>query len=90
MYGIQHFSSNLHNLSHLAQEVERFGILSNFNVYSFETKSREIKLMVRSGNLPLRQICRRISEADFASSNELLNLEDSAEIILSGKEIKID
>lgn len=85
MYGIHHFTSNLHNLSHLAEEVKRFGVLGNFNTYSFENKLQGIKSMVRSGNRPLKQICKRLLEEDFASSNEYCNLKTSVDATLSGK-----
>lgn len=62
IYGIHHFTMNLHNLSHLVDEVRRFGVLGKFNAYSFENKLQVIKRLVRSGNLPLNQIAKRILE----------------------------
>lgn len=53
IYGVQYFTSNLHNLTHLVEEVRRFGVLGKFNAYSFENKHKTIKRMVRSGNLPV-------------------------------------
>lgn len=86
MYGIQFFTSNMHNLSHLADEVRRFGVLGNFNAYCFENKLQSIKKMVRSGNMQLRQICKRISEEDTALINEYSSgSEFSEKIILSGR-----
>lgn len=55
IYGIEHFTSNLHNLKHLVEEVRRFGVLSNFNAYRFENKLQAIKKLVRQGKLPLNQ-----------------------------------
>lgn len=71
LYGIEHFTSNLHNLSHLADEVRRFGVLGNFNTYNFENRLQNIKRMVRSGNMPLNQICKRILEEDVVASNDI-------------------
>lgn len=62
IYGIQHFTSNLHNLKHLVEEVRKFGVLSNFSAYSFENKLQDIKKLVRNGNLLLNQIAKRILE----------------------------
>lgn len=67
IYGIEHFTSNLHNLIHLVDEVRRFGVLSKFNAYGFENKLQTIKRLVRSGNLPLNQIAKRILESQFAN-----------------------
>lgn len=64
-YGICHFTSNLHNLSHLVEEVRIYGVLSNFNAYSFENKLQAVKRLVRSGKLPLNQIAKRILEDKF-------------------------
>lgn len=65
LYGVEYFSSNVHNLSHLAEEVKRFGILKNFNTYKFENKLQSIKKMVRSGNLPLNQAAKRVFESEI-------------------------
>lgn len=62
IYGVEHFTSNLHNLVHLVDEVRIFGVLSKFNAYSFENKLQIVKRLVRSGNLPLNQIAKRIME----------------------------
>lgn len=67
IYGIDHFTSNLHNLTHLVEDVRRFGVLGKFNAYSFENKLQTIKKMVRSGNFPLNQIAKRILEFDISS-----------------------
>lgn len=79
IYGIEHFTSNLHNLIHLVDEVRIFGVLGNFNAYSFENKLQSIKKLVRSGNLPLTQIAKRILEQKFTddfkeSSNDGIQL----------------
>lgn len=62
LYGIDHFSSNLHNLTHLVDDVRRFGPLHTISAYPFESKLFLIKRMVRSGNMPLSQIANRVSE----------------------------
>lgn len=69
--GIEHFTSNLHNLSHLVNEVRRFGILSNFSAYNFENRMQSIKRLVQSGNLPLNQIAKRILETESIDASNL-------------------
>lgn len=62
LYGSHMFTSNLHNLSHLADDVERFGPLDTFSAYPFESKLYHLKRLIRTGNLPLAQVSRRIIE----------------------------
>lgn len=52
----------MHNLCHLVDDVERFGPLDTFSAYSFESKLFMIKNLIRSGNLPLSQVARRVTE----------------------------
>lgn len=55
-------SSNVHNLSHLIDEVRKFGPLSTFNSYPFESRLYQIKNLLRNGNAPLAQVAKRMSE----------------------------
>lgn len=64
IYGEDYITSNVHNLSHIVDEVRRFGKLSNFNAYPFESKLYEIKNMIRSGHKPLTQFVKRIQEQE--------------------------
>ncbi|XP_050077773.1 uncharacterized protein LOC126564719 [Anopheles maculipalpis] len=43
VYGAGHVTSNVHNLLHIAAEVNRFGPLSTFSMYPFENKLKLIK-----------------------------------------------
>lgn len=61
-FGIQHFSSNLHNLCHLVDDVKKFGPLQSFSAYPFESRLFYLKRLLRSGVNPLPQVARRISE----------------------------
>lgn len=63
-YGAHHFSSNLHNLSHIVDEVKRFGPLQNFDAYKFENKLQDIKKMIRLGNNQLAQLRKPIIERE--------------------------
>lgn len=62
LYGIDHFSSNLHNLCHLVDDVRKFGPLDTMSAYPFESKLFFIKRLLRNGKLPLSQVAKRISE----------------------------
>lgn len=62
IYGVEYVTSNVHNLSHLVDEVERYGELHTFSAYAFETLLGKIKRSLRSGNKPLEQAARRIIE----------------------------
>ena len=61
-YGEDYMSSNIHNLTHLVDEVRKFGPLQSFNSYPFENRLYQIKNLLRNGNLPLNQIAKRMSE----------------------------
>lgn len=62
LYGSQMFCSNMHNLTHLAADVERFGPLDTFDAYPFESRLYGLKRLIRSGHMPLSQVSRRICE----------------------------
>lgn len=87
IYGIEHFTSNLHNLIHLVDEVRKFGVLGKFNAYSFENKLQTIKKLVRSGNMPLTQIAKRILEQKYPD-NENNFPEDLSTTVLVKKLVK--
>lgn len=60
IYGIDSISSNVHNICHVI-DVRKFGYLPEISSYPFENLGH-IKALIRSGNLPLSQISRRILE----------------------------
>lgn len=62
IYGQHMFSSNMHSLCHLVDDVQRFGPLDTFDAYPFESKLFQLKRLIRSGNLPLAQASNRINE----------------------------
>lgn len=57
-------TSNIHNLVHVVDEIERKGPLPSISTYPFENHLQQIKKTVRSGRLPLSQIINRMSERD--------------------------
>lgn len=80
LYGRSLFTSNIHNLCHLVDDVKQFGPLHTFTAYTSESKLFQIKRLVRTGNLPLSQVARRITEIqqnlpnDIAKKNKKLSI----------------
>lgn len=63
IYGEDSISSNVHNLSHVWEDVERFGNLNKASTYPFENILGQIKLRLQScKKLPLAFISRRLCE----------------------------
>lgn len=62
IYGEAYITSNIHNLTHIVDEVERFGELESFSAYPFENMLGKIKRLLRNGNRPLAQVAKRIVE----------------------------
>lgn len=69
LYGISTISSNVHNLSHIVDDVKHFGNLTKIDAYMFENALYQLKLKLRTCNRPLEQIAKRIAELnlDFRS-----------------------
>lgn len=63
-YGSHYITSNVHNLLHIVDEVQKFGPLHQFNAYPFENQLYIIKRMLRQGDKPLAQVAKRICEID--------------------------
>lgn len=59
IYGVHHFTSNLHNLAHVMEDVKRYGAINTISAYPFEGHLFKIKRSLRSGNLPLSQTANR-------------------------------
>lgn len=55
-------TSNIHNLSHIVDEIRRFGPLPTISSYPFENHLHKIKKLIRTGRLPLQQIINRLAE----------------------------
>lgn len=62
-YGSHSITSNVHNLLHVVDEVQKFGPLYKFHAYPFENQLYLIKRMLRQGDKPLAQVAKRICEA---------------------------
>lgn len=62
LYGEETISYNVHNLIHLANDVRKFGPLSNFTAFPFENFMQTLKGMLRKPKYPLEQVVRRLAE----------------------------
>lgn len=71
IYGPEYVSSNVHNLSHVIDDVLRFGNLTKISAYQFENSLFSLKLRLRTCDKPLEQIARRISELDLDHRNAI-------------------
>lgn len=55
-------TSNIHNLLHIIDDVQRFGILPSISAYPFESCLGKFKSLIRTGPAALPQIARRMIE----------------------------
>lgn len=62
LYGIGSITRNVHNLTHVVDNVQRFGNLNSISTNPFENTARHIKLKLKQCNKSLEQMARRISE----------------------------
>lgn len=62
LYGIDSIGSNLHGLTHLVDDVRYHGSLDKISSYPFENYLHQIKRTIRSGNRPLAQAAKRVTE----------------------------
>lgn len=69
IYGKTEVVSNIHNICHIADDVERFGSLNDISTYPFENFLHEIKLRVQPSSNPMEQITRRIVEQSLNRQN---------------------
>lgn len=65
LYGMGSITSNVHNLTHVTNDVRRFGTLLSISSYPFENCLYGLKLRLRTCNRPLEQVSRRIAELDL-------------------------
>lgn len=69
IYGKDTISSNVHNISHIIEDVRNFGNLTKIDAYPFENFLNSLKLKVKKCNKPLEQISRRTRELDNLKNN---------------------
>lgn len=73
LYGIHSIISNVHNLSHIVDDVEQFGNLNEISAYEFENCLGKIKSKLKLYNKPLEQIARRLIELSNSNLNSFEN-----------------
>lgn len=73
MYG-ENVSHNVHNLIHICDDVEYYGLLDTFRAFPFTNHMQYFKKFVRIGAKPLEQIVKRISEQEIATQFNLNEL----------------
>lgn len=64
-------NSNVHNLSHVIDDVLKFGNLTKISAFQFENCLAGLKNRLRNCNRPLEQISRRINELDLDYRNPI-------------------
>lgn len=56
----------MHSLIHIADDTEYMKCsISELNAYAFENELGKMKKLIRNGNKPLSQLCRRFNELFF-------------------------
>lgn len=75
IYGKHFLIHNVYMLSHLSDDVKKYGVLDEFSAFPFENFLGKLKHLVKSPHRPLQQICNRISEIQqFNSSSHSVNI----------------
>uniref|UniRef100_A0A1Y1LR20 Transposase domain-containing protein n=1 Tax=Photinus pyralis TaxID=7054 RepID=A0A1Y1LR20_PHOPY len=80
LYGAEFMSHNIHNLLHITDDTQIFGILDQFSAFPFENFLHTIKRYIRSSHRPLEQIICRLREIDFCSNS--IDLDSSKDDIV--------
>lgn len=69
IYGTEVLVYNVHSLTHIVQDVRRYGALDNISCFPYENMLYELKQMVRRPQNPVAQLIRRISENERSNEN---------------------
>ncbi|XP_031348209.1 uncharacterized protein LOC116174433 isoform X1 [Photinus pyralis] len=62
LYGQEFLTYNVHNLSHISNDVKIFGPLDNFSSFKYENYMYKIKQKLKQSGRPLQQLRNRIKE----------------------------
>lgn len=86
LYGPKFVSLNIHNLSHLADDVENMQCnLSDISAFPYESELGKIKNILLSPNRTIAQYCRRIHE-EREILNQVASLPEELVILKKSKE----
>lgn len=72
IFGEGSITINIHNTSHVVDDVERFGPLNSISAYEFENHLHHLKIKLKQCNRPLQQIARRIIEGTSSKPKSFL------------------
>ncbi|CAG7830702.1 unnamed protein product, partial [Allacma fusca] len=64
LYGRRFMVYNVHNLIHLAQDVQRFGSLDSYSAFEFENHMYTLKKMIHSKKHFVQQLVNRVTEME--------------------------
>ncbi|XP_031350483.1 uncharacterized protein LOC116176145 isoform X1 [Photinus pyralis] len=71
LYGLEFLSYNVHIVSHLSDDANRYGHLDNISAFGYENFLGQLKRLIRSSNNPLTQAYNRIIESNFVEDHEV-------------------
>ncbi|XP_055687362.1 uncharacterized protein LOC129792384 [Lutzomyia longipalpis] len=74
IYGIDSISSNVHNLTHVADDVRQLGALPSISSYPFENHLQDVKRLIRMGRSPLAQVAKRLCERSCISLKDKIKV----------------
>ena len=78
LYGKTHMTYSVHNLLHVADDYERFGVLDRVSAFTFESYMQTLKGYVGRGGQELQQAVKRRHEESVLDLGSALNLSDIA------------
>lgn len=62
IYGYEYISFNVHNLVHIAKDVQHFGCLDNFSCFKYENYMQKVKRKLHQSGKPLQELSNRLFE----------------------------
>lgn len=65
IYGNERYTYNIHSLIHIVDDVLKYGVLDTHSAFKYETNLGILKNLLRSGNLPLEQVAKRLMERQY-------------------------
>ena len=78
LYGKMHMTYSVHNLLHVVDDYERFGVLDRVSAFSFESYMQKLKGYVGRGGQELQQAVKRRHEESVLEMGSACELDDVA------------